>query len=67
MKFIMNLKVLEVKVPPDIYEMMKGSELVKYDAFNDKMVWNDWKVVCDKDAKDVHFKFDHSVTEEYNE
>lgn len=66
MKFMMNLKVLEVRVPPDIYEMMKRSELVKYDTFNDKMVWNDWKVIRDKEAKDIHFKFDHGITEEYD-
>lgn len=61
MKFLLDLKVLEVRVPPDIYSMMKVNDLVKYDAWNDKMVWNNYKVVCDVDAKDIHFIYDHSM------
>lgn len=67
MKFLLNLKILEVRVPPDIYDMMKVSGEVMYEPINDKMVWNNYKVVCDAKAKDVTFKYDHSIAEEYDE
>lgn len=64
MKFIMNLKVIEVRVPPDIYEMMKVSEQVKYSYLLDEMEWNGYKIISDSKAMDIRFKFDHSITEE---
>lgn len=62
-RFNLSIKVKEVRVPPDIYDVMKNAQGVSYDAANDKMVWIIYPVISDSKEKDIKFIFDQSVDE----